>query len=414
MAMDNNSNHKIPAVVMDLFYGSLQVARALGKRGIPVYGIDRSPETIGECSRYIKRIPAPIEQNDLLQYMVDFAKKQPSPLVLFPLSDYYVRFLLKNKDILSPHYLFPLSENGINERLISKVKTAHLFAEHRVPSPRTETLGKECMSDMLLKMDIPFPCIVKPDFHDSWEESTPFKERFGHKRVLFINDRTELTDIVDVIAGLDEIVIQEFIPGPSTNFYYYAGYRSRKGGILCSFVGNKIRTYPDGTGTETLLKSVHCPQVREMGDELLHKLGYVGAAGIDFKYDNRDGLFKIIEVNSRIGVNDCYLADYGLDIAYIYYCEAQGCHIDPVIEYPSRITWYSFRYDLDWMRDYSRKYNVSWFQWLKDLICGYDNYLVFSWDDPKPFMSWLGKRLPNFIKIMKKSCTSPDPLESKQ
>jgi hypothetical protein len=58
----------------------LDIARSLGRRGIPVYGIDPDPEAAGRVSKYCSLIVCPDpkkSENDYLQFLVDWGKQQP-------------------------------------------------------------------------------------------------------------------------------------------------------------------------------------------------------------------------------------------------------------------------------------------------------------------------------------------------
>ena len=85
----------IPVLILDLHYSSLQIARSLGKKGIPIFGIDMEKKTIAEYSHYIKRIHSPKKEEQLKDYLIDFAKKMGKRLVIIPMSDQYILFLLK-------------------------------------------------------------------------------------------------------------------------------------------------------------------------------------------------------------------------------------------------------------------------------------------------------------------------------
>ena len=388
--------NKPPVLIMDLYYGALQVARSLGSRGIPVYGIDKLPDPIAAHSRYITRLKAPERDEELKDFMIDFSKNLENKPVLFPMSDYYIRFFLKFRNALSGHYLFPMDNPGILAKLVSKVETAKLLAQLEIDCPKTIFFNKGISS--LPSLDgITFPCILKPNYHDYWEEDTRATEFLGPgQRIAYIENHAALREAVNVLNPMDDMVLQEFIPGYSENHYYYVGYRGKKGIILLSYVGNKIRTFPDCLGCETLLRSIDNPELVKQGNRILHRLNYYGPAGIDFKFDPRDSKYKVIEINARLGINDCYLAEFGADMPNIYYLDSQKKELSPHNNCPAGITWYHFGFDFDWMRTYRRKYNLSWSSWIRDLVFGFNNYAVFSWRDPAPFMhsllKWTSRR----------------------
>jgi len=276
-----------PVLILGLHYVSLQIARSLGKKEIPVWGIDYSSKTIGECSKHINKIYCPEDETDLIQFLIDHSNTIGNKIVLFPTSDEFVLFVLKYKKKLSGRYLFPLNLKIVH-RLINKTESANLFTKFKISCP-VSVFVKKGNSSLVASQEIKFPCILKPDYHDCWEKEIEVRKFIGAgNRVCKIESTNALNKALKKLCTYDNIVIQEFIPGPSQNNFYYVGYRNHVGKIAASYISQKIRTFPDGMGSETLSKTVHKPELRATGDEFLNKLDYHGPAGIEFKYDPRD------------------------------------------------------------------------------------------------------------------------------
>ncbi len=398
-----------PALVLDLHYASVQIGRCLGKKGIRVYGIDKLEDPIGVHSRYVKRLNAPLDLESLKDFLITFAnnieKKKP---VLFPLSDYYIQFFSQYAQDLAAYYCFPYTNLEVIRKLVSKVKTATLLEELSIPHPKTIIIKHD--QELLPCLDqVQMPCILKPEYNYSWEESPLAYEYLGAgQRVLMIDDYGDLKKAVRTLKQLGNIVIQEFVEGPCENSYYFVGYRERSGMILLSFLGRKIHTLPDQLGSETLLQSIYYPELLDLGNEILEKLDYVGPIGIDFKYDRQKSIFIVIEINPRIGINDCYLAKWGCDVAWLYYANSVGICVDPCESYPSGILWVDLLRDFDWMREYGKQYQVSWCRWVKRLLGkDYDCEALMDKCDKGVFWYTVKKRIVNKLKHCnwdKKSC----------
>ena len=382
------TGRKPPAVMLGLFYGSLQVARVLGRKGIEVYGIDKRGNQIASYSRYVRTLKAPSDEGMLVDYLIGFSRRAGTMPVLFPMSDYYVQFVMRHAHDLAGHYRFTSPGAGRTKNLVSKIHAHEVLSGLNIPTPLTIKLTKDTIGRAPDK--IPLPCILKPEFHDHWLEDDEAARYIGlGNKVIYVDDYQTLQLHYARLSGFGELVAQEFIPGDSANLFYYAGYRNRAGKILAAHVSNKVRTFPDKLGSETLLRSVYRRDLLEAGGEILHKLDYTGPAGIDFKYDQRDSVFKVIEINCRLGLNDCYLAGHGIDIPSVYYNDSLGREVEPALDYPDGVTWYSFQSDLGWMRVYGKMQGATWARWLAQLLKGYDSYQVFSWSDPAPFVASL-------------------------
>ena len=84
------------AYVLGLYDTGLGVARSLGRRGMPVRGFDSAPDLLGSFSRFCQHqaCPDPVTNSGgLVDFLLDAAKREPAPPILFPTSDAFVLFL---------------------------------------------------------------------------------------------------------------------------------------------------------------------------------------------------------------------------------------------------------------------------------------------------------------------------------
>src|SRR6266576_3219412 len=85
---------------------------------------------------------------------------------------------------------------------------------------------------------------------------------------------------------------------------------------LVSFTGKKIRQYPVFHGSTSLGICVENETVRKTTTEFMKKLGYKGILDVGYRYDARDGQYKLLDVNPRIGSTfRLFVAENGMDVA---------------------------------------------------------------------------------------------------
>jgi predicted ATP-grasp superfamily ATP-dependent carboligase len=385
------------AVLLYLSCTCLPVARSLGRRGISVFGIDKNKGHIGTKSRYIEFLGSPVDDEDLLKILLDFAARNQTKAVLYPLNDEYLLFLSRHKDKLSRHFWFPYPKECSLEQLVSKESMAAIFRALGISMPYTVVLREDSINE-LEYVGLTFPVLIKPNLQQRWLDNRDVTGNIGNRKVLLVNDLSSLKEYYRVLSKYDTVIAQEFIPGETKNLYYYVGYRNNRGEILVSFVGRKLRTFPDTMGSESFLQSIHNPRLCKLGEEILNKLNYVGPAGIDFKFDVRDQGFKVIEINCRLGISDGLPVTCGVDIPYIYYRDVQGMTVQPELEYKDNVYWWWFEKDIDWFREYKSKDGFTKSKLLKDFLTAKYSYAVYAGDDLRPFSYMVGNLVRRFLR----------------
>lgn len=374
-----------PAVLLGLPCTSLPVARSLGRKGIEVFGIDQDPNAIGAKSRYVKFLGVAAGDEDLLKTLLGFAQRRGSKGVLFPFSDEHLIFLSRNKERLSGSFLFPTPNERPLERLVSKDSMNAIFTALGISIPKSVVLKKDATHE-LDDFKLAFPVVIKPNLHAKWINDPEVVKGIGFRKTLLIDDLPSLKKYIGLLNKYDTILAQEFVPGKSENLYYYVGYRNRDGQMLASFVGRKLRTFPDLFGSECFLQSVHNPDLCKQAEEILGKLNYVGPAGLDFKFDARDQRFKLIEINCRFGISDGLPVACGVDLPYIYYQDAQGMNPPAKLDYKENVYWCWFEKEMEWFRAYRSRDGFTKLKWCAHFLLNRYSYALFAKDDVKPFM----------------------------
>ena len=99
-----------------------------------------------------------------------------------------------------------------------------------------------------------------------------------------------------------EAVFQEYVAGPMDAHYFIDGFVDRLGEVKAFFARRRLLMYPVDFGNSTLMVSVPLGEVAPALESLrvlFSDLGYRGIFNAEFKRDERDGLFKLLEVNVR-------------------------------------------------------------------------------------------------------------------
>ena len=126
-------------------------------------------------------------------------------------------------------------------------------------------------------------------------------------------------------------------------------------------------------------------------------IGYRGILDIGYRYDARDGAYKVLDVNPRIGATfRLFVGTNGIDVARALYLDLTG---QPVDARPAREGRKWIVEDLDTVSSYRymREGSLTVAGWLASLR-GIDEAAFLSWRDPLPFFAMLMNRLPEFCR----------------
>jgi predicted ATP-grasp superfamily ATP-dependent carboligase len=115
-----------------------------------------------------------------------------------------------------------------------------------------------------------------------------------------------------------KMMIQEFIPGDDGQGVNYNSYFV-DGRPIAEFTAQKVRIDPPFFGSPRVLVSKDIPEIIEPGRLLLKRLGYSGFSCMEFKRDERDGIFKLMEINCRANKTGSLDVYCGINFPWIQY-----------------------------------------------------------------------------------------------
>ncbi|MBO1264476.1 carboxylate--amine ligase [Proteiniclasticum sp. SCR006] len=369
------------------YYIGLSIIRCLGKEGIHTVAMDYAREnTYGADSRYLKEqiIVPHYKKNEqqLLQFMVDYAKKEKEKPVLYPSGDPYVEFIDRNFDALKEGYLFPMDVKGKWTDIMMKDTLEKLAVQYGMPIPESVELNDPAIFEKV-ERSIGYPCILKPT------ESTMFVAKFRVKNFI-LNSREELTKYRGIIqeSGLDG-VIQRIIPGFDDHMYTYDAYLDRNSEVTHWMTCQKHRQFPINFGASVYTEQRLVPELHEMSREFYRNIGYKGFGEIEYKKDEKTGKYYLIEINTRTTNLNSLLEKAGVNFPLLAYKEMTGEKIEK--DNRTYDTGIHFRYlyeDLLAIREYVRAGQLTKSQIMKSLFRR-KAPAIWSFTDPKPAFGFL-------------------------
>lgn len=255
------------------------------------------------------------QQDTFLKLVNDFASEHKNETVLLVgCGDSYVQLMSQNKDRFPANVIAPYIDIDLMNDLIHKEKFYDMCEKAGVDYPTTYVHRK----DMGFEMEAPFegPFIVKPSNGiEYWRHPYPTQKKV-YKVETWDDVKQVLLDIYT--AGYDDsVIIQNFIPGDDTYMWVLTNYSDRKGKVKMMCLGHVLleEHTPHGIGNHAVIITEHNEELENRFRKLLEEIGYVGFSNFDIKYDQRDGRFKVFEINTRQGRSNYYVTAAGANVA---------------------------------------------------------------------------------------------------
>lgn len=380
----------IPAIVIGQSITALGAARSLARAGIPVY-MSGSVGGFETKSRYFrplatiegKRILNPWDHEDGF----DQLEKLPfDKAVLIPCSDVAAMWAANVPQHLQTRFLQCNSTKKVQTLLQDKRTFAGLCQQLDVPHPPHYIVESD---DDLSR--VPFEelenCFFKPF------NSREFAKKYKVKGIRF-NDRSEAEALwADVSQTGIGVFIQEYVPGGADQHYFIDGFRDNDGEIRACFSRRRRRIYPVDFGNSSYCHQVPIETVQPAWDALKKIVDHVDYRGIfsgEFKFDHRDGTYRIIEINTRVWVYVEFASWCGVNVCEMAYNDALGKPVQNVTDKRPGAGC------VDLYKDYRSIYRSDNAkrdvptpgvaevarQWVGS------KKAVFAWDDPMPALHW--------------------------
>ncbi len=367
------------AVVLGGSVNALSYARSLGRRGVPVLLLDTSKRA-ATASRYVRAlIVAEAADNPeiWLDVLGQIGRRLQVPGVVFPTTDGHVEFVARHASELSSWFRFIVPATEDVTAILDKAEQYERasVAGIRIPitwHPTTLTEVQEIACAM------PFPCLLKP-FSDVARETIRGK-------VLVASDAAELESLYrSHCSDPGGFVVQEIVPGADSELFGYLAFWDADGREHSWLTKRKVRQFPSRFGTGATQETVDAPELAELSRRLLAAFSYRGLVGIEWKRDERDGTFCLMEINARTVIGNQLAISAGVDFPWIAYQEITGTSMAKTSAVAASVTWVNEELEVLALAQLRRDGAITLAQWARSML-GARSWALWSWRDPKPFL----------------------------
>jgi predicted ATP-grasp superfamily ATP-dependent carboligase len=363
-------------------HGAMGAIRSLGRAGVPVFAVTEDRWTPAAVSRYLtRRIVAPTTGLEGDEYLIDWiasiARSLGTPAVVIATDDEAAVLVAEHASDLAPWLICPAVPPDLPRRLASKRGLRELCLEHSIASPGAEF--PTSLSDIeVFASEATFPVVAK--VADA-----------GHRGELPelgaatpLHSAKELLEAAATWSNPGAVMLQEYIPEEVADDWIFHGYFDARSECLVGFTGVKYRSWPPYFGPTSYARVVANPELAAESIEFLRRVGYCGIVDMDWRLDRRDGRYRLLDCNPRVGAQfRLFESTAGIDVVRAQHLDLTGRAVPkaPQVEgrgffvenrdLPALLTYRRLRPKPDAVPHEKGRVEPAW----------------FAWDDPLPFVS---------------------------
>jgi predicted ATP-grasp superfamily ATP-dependent carboligase len=326
--------NKKPGIIIGTLreISNFAIVKSFIRKGIEVTVFDHDPEAPGFFITGIhKKLISPDPERTPDGFMEFLLKLdiRDSRNVLLVNDDPCSQLIADNKNELKKHFLILSSDGELNSIAFDKAKTALTLDKYQVPSPKTYFFNS--LEDNLKDTGIDFPLVLKP------------RSSGGSRGQYFVKNSNELESILNNL-GENKLnyIAQEWIPGDVKSLCNLGVLFDENSEPQAVFTCRKLSTVRSKhiyQGIATYYVSEKIPEIIDIGLDFFKKIKWQGLAELEFKFDERDGRYKMFEINPRVWAWIRLPMECGVDFPEIYYNLACGEKVKPQFNFRSGVTF---------------------------------------------------------------------------
>jgi predicted ATP-grasp superfamily ATP-dependent carboligase len=282
-----------------LHHGGVGAIRTLGRLGVPVYAVTEDRFTPAAASRYLTgRFVWPTTGAEAPEALVDGLLERGRRIggrpLLLPTDDEAAVLVAEHAGALAERFLFPLVPPGLPRTLADKARLYEVCRATGTPTPMSAQPGSV---DELLAVaaEITYPVVLK--------NASPWSrlQAPAVAGTTVVHGADDLRSIAGAWGSMPSVLVQEYLAPERAQDWIVATYCAPAPAAALVFTGRKTRSWPPHAGVTTRAFATPNPTLVSMTADLCHQIGYRGIADLDWRFDEADGRYKLVDFNPRVG-----------------------------------------------------------------------------------------------------------------
>ena len=314
-----------------LHHGGVGAIRSLGRAGVPVYAITEDRATPAALSRFLRRRfvwsttgSEPAEQ--LVEGLGGIGREilaaEGRRCIALPTDDEAAVLMAEHAAELEPFLLTPRVPAGLPRALAGKQSLHTLCLQHGVATPRS--LLPASYQELTAAADeLIFPLVAK--------NADPYA-RLSDPAVgstTLLPDRAALEELAaDWRSAMPRVLLQEYLPMEHAedwiaHLYCSDGTHAVNEDLV--FTGVKVRAWPPRGGVTAHAYTTPNADLAEESIRFCRAVGFHGICDLDWRYDRRDGRYKLLDFNPRLGAQfRLFETEQGVDLVRAVHLDLTG------------------------------------------------------------------------------------------
>jgi D-aspartate ligase len=280
------------ALILGTHINALGIIWELADSGVNEIYSAGSKRGLATASRYIKQKFQVSTETELLN-VLKILDSRYDKIVVYPTSDDHLEFFEKIHTQTPPSCILPFTPSR-TVRFLNKKIQYEVCEAQGIPVPKTIKISS--VDELSRLQELTFPIIIKPSQRKERHVPGLFRNLIFSNMSEASGHKIQLTDVLD---GKIDLLASEIIPGESDQVFAYTAFVDDNGRNRSSWSGRKLSQFPNDFGVFSSASTGAPLQVSVLGKKVVETLNIQGIIEPEFKYDYRDGSYKLMEVNLR-------------------------------------------------------------------------------------------------------------------
>jgi predicted ATP-grasp superfamily ATP-dependent carboligase len=323
-----DADRNVPGLIVKfgdypLHHGGVGAIRSLGRLGIPMYAITEDRYTPAAASRYLRRAfvwptTGTEEPERLVEGLLRIGARIGRPTVLVPTDEEAAVLIAEHQEELGERFLFPRVDAKLPRRLASKQGLHELCVEHGIPSPAA-AFPQSYEEIVAFAESARFPIVAKN------------REAFVRRSQPAVNGTTRIATREGLLSLARDwgdqpgVILQEYLPREEAEDWIVHAYFDADSTPLAMFTGVKVRSWPPHAGMTANAYVVDNPELADLAARFIKQIGFSGVIDLDLRFDRRDGQYKLLDFNPRMGAQfRLFENESGIDVVRAMHLDLTG------------------------------------------------------------------------------------------